>query len=94
MILCPELNFDPGTYLMNGQQGLAFARTRSTSMGDLDRVVRQQYLFSQLLKQNMKFSTILKIRQVTEVLETETKSDFSKWDYTKLGFKLMLQEVI
>jgi polyisoprenyl-teichoic acid--peptidoglycan teichoic acid transferase len=31
-------NFDPGTYLMSGEQALAFARTRSTSMGDLDRV--------------------------------------------------------
>ena len=81
-------NFDPGTYLMNGQQALAFARTRSTRMGDLDRVVRQQYLLSQLLKQNTNLSTIFKMGQVIPVLNTETKSDFSSWDYARLGFQL------
>lgn len=83
-------NFDPGTYLMNGEQALAFARTRSTKKGDLDRADRQKYLVSELLKQKINFSTVLKAPAIIKILGKETKSDFRGIDYINLGLTLLL----
>lgn len=83
-------NFDPGTYLMNGDQALAFARDRSTAKGDFDRVDRQKYLLSELIKQKLNFSLIMKAPQLLNIINTETKSDFSTFDFAKLAITLML----
>jgi LCP family protein required for cell wall assembly len=82
-------NFDPGTYLMNGDQALSFARCRSTSKGDLDRADRQKYLVSELLKQKINFTIIFKAPEVIKILNEETKSDFSVIDYISLGTALL-----
>ncbi len=82
-------NFDPGTYVMNGEQALSFARTRSTANGDFDRVDRQKYLLSELIRQKMNSSLILKAPQLLNILNTETKSDFSAAGFTKLAITLM-----
>jgi LCP family protein required for cell wall assembly len=83
-------NFDPGTYIMNGEQALSFARCRSTAKGDFDRVDRQKYLLSELIRQKINFSLIVKAPQLLNILNTETKSDFSTADFTKLAITLML----
>ena len=54
-------DFEPGEYLMDGEQALSFARCRSTARADLDRMDRQQYLLNELIKQKANFSTISKI---------------------------------
>jgi polyisoprenyl-teichoic acid--peptidoglycan teichoic acid transferase len=82
-------NFDPGTYIMNGEQALSFARCRSTAKGDFDRVDRQKYLLSELIRQKINFSLIIKAPQLLNILNTETKSDFSAVDLTKLVVMLM-----
>ncbi len=82
-------DFDPGTYLMDGDQALAFARTRATAKADLDRVDRQQYLLSELLRQKANSSVIIKIPQLLEVFNNETRSDFSFWDFCSVGFVLL-----
>lgn len=82
-------NFDPGTYIMNGEQALSFARCRSTAKGDFDRVDRQKYLLSELIKQKINLSLIIKAPQLLNILNTETKSDFSAVDFTKLAITLM-----
>ena len=82
-------NFNPGTYIMNGEQALSFARCRSTAKGDFDRVDRQKYLLSELIKQKVNFSLIAKAPQLLSILNTETKSDFSTIDFTKLAITLM-----
>jgi len=82
-------NFDPGTYNFNGDQALAFVRNRATAKGDFDRMNRQKYLLSELFKQKANFSIISKIPSIIKILREETRSDFSTWDYLKIGFKLI-----
>jgi len=82
-------DFDSGTYHMDGQQALSFARCRATAMSDLDRVNRQKYLISELIKQKVNFRMITKIPEIITALEEETKSDFSIWDFGSVGFVLL-----
>jgi len=89
-------DFEPGEYLMDGEQALSFARCRSTARADLDRVNRQQYLLNELIKQKANFSTIVKIlnpfndaSDLFTILKEETRSDFSIWDFCSIGFVLL-----
>lgn len=89
-------DFEPGEYLMDGEQALSFARCRSTARADLDRVNRQQYLLNELIRQKANFSTIMKIlnpfndaSDIFIILKEETKSDFSIWDFCSIGFVLL-----
>ncbi|MFA5015509.1 MAG: LCP family protein [Actinomycetota bacterium] len=83
-------DFDPGTYTMNGEQALAFARDRSSTAGsDFDRVNRQKYLVSEVIRQKLNFSIITKAPQIIRVLNEETRSDFTIWDFGSIGFVLL-----
>ena len=89
-------DFEPGEYLMDGDQALSFARCRSTARADLDRMDRQQYLLNELIKQKADLATILKIlnpfndaSEIFTVLNEETRSDFTIWDFCSIGFVLL-----
>ena len=82
-------DFEPGTYNFTGEQALAFARNRATSKGDFDRMDRQKYLLSEIFKQKANFSIIPKIPAILSILSEETRSNFSTWDYLKIGFRLI-----
>jgi len=89
-------DFEPGEYLMDGEQALSFARCRSTARADLDRMDRQQYLLNELIKQKANLSTISKIlnpfndaSDIFMVLNEETRSDFTIWDFCSIGFVLL-----
>ncbi|MDD3819164.1 MAG: LCP family protein [Actinomycetota bacterium] len=82
-------DFDPGTYTMNGDQALSFVRCRSTARADFDRVDRQKYFLSELLKQKFNLSIIPKAPQIIEVLNEETESNFSVWDFCSTGFMIL-----
>jgi polyisoprenyl-teichoic acid--peptidoglycan teichoic acid transferase len=82
-------DFEPGTYNFNGEQALAFARNRATAKGDFDRMDRQKYLLSEVFKQKANFSIIPKIPSIISILREETRSNFSTWDYLKIGFRLL-----
>ncbi len=89
-------DFEPGEYLMDGDQALSFARCRSTVRADLDRMDRQQYLLNELIKQKADLATILKIlnpfndaSEIFTVLNGETRSDFTIWDFCSIGFVLL-----
>ena len=89
-------DFEPGEYLMDGDQALSFARCRSTARADLDRMDRQQYLLNELIKQKADLATILKIlnpfndaSEIFTVLNGETRSDFTIWDFCSIGFVLL-----
>ncbi|MCL4376914.1 MAG: LCP family protein [Actinobacteria bacterium] len=82
-------DFDPGTYNFNGEQALAFARNRATAKGDFDRMNRQKYLLSEIFKQKANFSIISGIPSIIKILREETKSNFTIWDYLKIGFRLI-----
>jgi len=82
-------DFNPGTYNFNGEQALAFARNRETAKGDFDRMDRQKYLLSEVFRQKANFSIIPKIPSIIRILKEETKSNFSTWDYLKIGLGLI-----
>ena len=85
-------DFDPGTYLMDGEMALAFSRCRKTSQGDFDRVDRQKYLLGELMKQKLNASIIGKAPQLLGIMNEYTKSDFSTFDYVKLASILLLSD--
>ena len=73
-----------------GEQALAFARDRSSTAGsDFDRVNRQKYLLSEIIRQKLNFSVITKAPQIIRVLNEETRSDFTIWDFGSIGFVLL-----
>ena len=82
-------DFDSGTYTMSGEQALSFARCRSTARSDLDRVDRQKYLLNEIIKQKLNFSIITKAPDIIKVLNKETKTDFTIWDFGSTGFVLL-----
>lgn len=82
-------DFEPGTYNMDGEQALSYARCRATAKGDLDRIDRQQQLLNELIRQKFNFSSITKAPQLIEVLNQETKSDFGLGDFVAVGSVLM-----
>ena len=82
-------DFDPGTYTMSGEQALSFARCRATARADIDRVDRQKYLLDEIMRQKFNFSMIKKAPQVIKVLNNETRSDFTIWDFGSTGFVLL-----
>jgi len=82
-------DFEPGTYNLTGEQALAFARNRATAKGDFDRMNRQKYLLSEIFKQKANFSIIPKIPAIISILREETRSNFTTWDYMKIGYRLI-----
>lgn len=82
-------DFNPGTYTMSGEQALSFARCRATARADLDRIDKQQYLLNEIIRQKFNFSMIKKAPQVIKVLNNETISDFTIWDFGSTGFVLL-----
>ncbi len=82
-------DFDSGTYHMDGEQALSFARCRATARADLDRADRQKYLINEVIKQKVNFSMIPKTPEIITALNEETKSDFSIWDFGSVGFVLL-----
>ena len=82
-------DFNLGTYHMDGQQALSFARCRATAKADLDRADRQKYLINEVIKQKINFSMVPKTPEIITVLNEETKSDFSIWDFGSVGFVLL-----
>ncbi len=82
-------DFEPGTQLMDGEQALAFARSRKSANGDFDRVDRQKYLINEIIKQKFNISIVGKAPQLLNIINEETKSDFSTVDYMNLGAILL-----
>ncbi len=82
-------DFDSGTYTMSGEQALSFARCRATARADIDRIDRQQYLLNEIIRQKFNFSMITKTPQIIKVLSSETRSDFTIWDFCSTGFVLL-----
>ena len=85
-------DFEPGTYVMSGEEALAFARNRKTAQGDFDRVDRQKYLISEILKQKLNASIIFKAPELISIFNEETKSDFSTFDFINFGTILLFSD--
>ncbi len=82
-------DFEPGTYNMDGDQALSFARCRATARADIDRIGRQQYIIKEIIRQKANIAIIPKLPQIIKVLNEETVSDFSLYDYFAISLIML-----
>lgn len=65
-----HLDMAAGTHEVDGTEALAFARTRATARGDLDRIDRQQQVLSAMLDRAMSTDTLSDPTRLTAFLDT------------------------
>ena len=65
-----KLDMSAGTHTVDGSEALAFARTRQTEGGDLDRIDRQQQVIAALLESAMSSDTLSDPDRFATFLET------------------------
>ncbi|MDT0331703.1 LCP family protein [Nocardiopsis lambiniae] len=69
-----KLDMAAGTHRVDGAEALAFARTRATPRGDLDRIDRQQQVLSAMLDQALSSETLADPAKLTAFLESALSS--------------------
>lgn len=69
-----HLDMEAGTHRVDGTEALAFARTRATSRGDLDRIERQQQVLSAMLDRAMSTETLSDPAKLTDFLDSALSS--------------------
>ncbi|RNL82330.1 LCP family protein [Halostreptopolyspora alba] len=65
-----HLSMEAGTHHVDGEDALAFSRTRQTPGGDLDRIDRQQQVVSALLDKAVSTETLSDPAKLTSFLDT------------------------
>ncbi|MBE1456475.1 LCP family protein required for cell wall assembly [Nocardiopsis terrae] len=69
-----HLDMAAGTHRVDGTEALAFARTRATPRGDLDRIDRQQQVLSAMLDRAMSTETLSDPVKLTAFLDSALSS--------------------
>lgn len=69
-----HLDMEAGTHRVDGTEALAFARTRATPRGDLDRIDRQQQVLSAMLDQALSSETLSDPGKLTAFLDSALSS--------------------
>ncbi len=68
-------NLSPGDHHLTGEQALAYTRSRSTELGDIGRIQRQQNLFKQLIAQKLNVQYLSNIPHYFNILIENTRTD-------------------
>ncbi len=68
-------NFSAGNHHLTGEQALSYTRSRSTELGDIGRIQRQQQLFRELLKQKLDVRYLSSIPYYFNILIDNTRTD-------------------
>jgi polyisoprenyl-teichoic acid--peptidoglycan teichoic acid transferase len=68
-------NLSPGEHHLTGEQALAYTRSRSTELGDIGRIQRQQHLFKELITQKLNRQYISNIPHYFNILIENTRTD-------------------
>ncbi|MES0341734.1 MAG: LCP family protein, partial [Candidatus Humimicrobiaceae bacterium] len=68
-------NLSPGEHHLTGEQALAYTRSRSTELGDIGRIQRQQHLFRELIAQKLNTQYLLNIAHYFNILTENTRTD-------------------
>ena len=68
-------NFSPGNHHFTGEQALSYTRSRSTELGDIGRIQRQQHLFKELLNQKLNIKYLSKVPYYFNTLVENTRTD-------------------
>jgi len=69
-----QLDMAAGTHHVGGAEALAFARTRATARGDLDRIDRQQQVLSAMLDRALSSETLSDPAKLTAFLDSALSS--------------------
>jgi LCP family protein required for cell wall assembly len=64
-----------GEHHFTGEQALAFTRSRSTELGDIARIQRQQYIIKQLIDQKLNLNNISSINKYFQIIIDNTTTD-------------------
>jgi LCP family protein required for cell wall assembly len=68
-------NFSAGNHHLTGEQALSYTRSRSTELGDIGRIQRQQQLFKELLKQKLDVRYLSSVPYYFNILIDNTRTD-------------------
>ncbi|MFC2145057.1 LCP family protein [Actinomycetota bacterium] len=68
-------NLSPGDHHLTGEQALAYTRSRSTELGDIGRIQRQQHLFRELIAQKLNMQYLSNIPHYFNILIENTRTD-------------------
>jgi len=68
-------NLSPGEHHLTGEQALAYTRSRSTELGDIGRIQRQQNLFKELMAQKLNVQYLSNIPYYFNILIDSTRTD-------------------
>jgi LCP family protein required for cell wall assembly len=68
-------NFSAGNHHLTGEQALSYTRSRSTELGDIGRIQRQQQLFKELLRQKLDIRYLSSVPYYFNILVDNTRTD-------------------
>lgn len=68
-------NFSAGNHHLTGEQALSYTRSRSTELGDIGRIQRQQQLFKELLRQKLNVKYLSSVPYYFNILVENTRTD-------------------
>jgi LCP family protein required for cell wall assembly len=68
-------NFSAGNHHFTGEQALSYTRSRSTELGDIGRIQRQQQLFRELLRQKLNVKYLSSAPYYFNILIENTRTD-------------------
>jgi len=68
-------NFSAGNHHLTGEQALSYTRSRSTELGDIGRIQRQQNLFRELLIQKLNIRYLSSVPYYFNILIENTRTD-------------------
>ncbi len=68
-------NFSAGNHHLMGEQALAYTRSRSTELGDIGRIQRQQQLIKELITQKLNTKYLSSVPYYFNILVDNTRTD-------------------
>jgi LCP family protein required for cell wall assembly len=68
-------NFASGDHHLTGEQALSYTRSRSTELGDIGRIQRQQQLFKELIEQKLNTKYLSSVPYYFNILVENTRTD-------------------
>jgi LCP family protein required for cell wall assembly len=68
-------NFSAGNHHLTGEQALSYTRSRSTELGDIGRIQRQQQLFKEIIRQKLNVKYLSSVPYYFNILVDNTRTD-------------------
>jgi LCP family protein required for cell wall assembly len=84
-------NFSAGVHNFTGEQALAYTRSRSTELGDIGRIQRQQHLFFEMVRQKLNVKYLSRVPYYFNILLENTTTDLdvmTMLSYSKAALSL------